>query len=157
MIRSHLLTSHARLCCFRCIPRHPSYQANHPQNTSGLFSHGHGYRALDGDPHGPTRRIRSRTSQLLCRGSSRDGSKGQAIRERFHPRPCRAFTEDNRGRSEGTEGEVGIRWISSHGSVFLSRPTLFAVCLSMIIKHIQITFVHPKRCHRTAETHSSTL
>ena len=33
----------------------------------------------------------------------------------------------------------------------------FTVCLSMIIKQIQITFVHPKRFHRTAETYSSTL
>lgn len=31
-------------------------------------------------------------------------------------------------------------------------------CLpSMIIKRIYITFVHPKRSYRTAETHSSTL
>ena len=154
---SRLLTSHARLCRFRCRSRYPDYKENRPQNTSGLFSHGHGHGALDGNPHGPTRRIRSRTSQLLCGRPSRNGPKGQTIRERLHPGPCRAFTEDNRRGSEGTEGEVGVRWISSHRSVFSFEPTLFAVCLSMIIKQIQITFVHPKRSHRTAETHSSTL
>ena len=119
--RTRLLTSPVRLCCFRCRSRYPSHQTNYAQNTSGLFSHGHSHRALDGNPYGPTRRVRSHTSQLLCRGSSRDGPKGQAIRERLHPGPCRAFTEDNRGRSEGTEGEVGIRWISSHRSVFIFR------------------------------------
>lgn len=117
---SRSLTSHFRLCCLRCRSRHPCYQANHPQDTSGLFSHGHGHGTLDGDPHGSTRRTRSSTSQLLCGGSSRNGSKGQKIRERLHPGPCRAFTEDNGRGSEGAEGEVGIRWIPSHRSVFPS-------------------------------------
>lgn len=125
---SRSLTSHFRLCCLRCRFRHPRNQANHPQDTFGLFSHGHGHRALDGDPYGSTRRIRSSTSQLLCRGSSRNGSKGQKIREWLHPGPCRTFTKDNRRGSEGTEGEVGIWWIPGDRSVFPFR--IYAVrCL----------------------------
>lgn len=43
------------------------------------------------------------------------------------------------------------------GQSFHLQATGLPVCLSMIITQIQITFVHPKRYHRTAETHSSTL
>ena len=73
------LTSHTRLCCVRCRLRYTSNQAHLPQNTFGLFPHGHSHRALDGNSHGPSGRAWSHTSQLLCRGSSRDGPKGQAI------------------------------------------------------------------------------
>ena len=114
---NHLLTSYARFCCFRGRFRHPSYQENYPQDTFCLLSYGHSHRALDGNPHGLTRWIRSYTSQLFCGGSSRDGPKSQAIRERLHSGPCCAFAQDHRRRSEGTEGEVGIRWFPSHRSV----------------------------------------
>ena len=43
------------------------------------------------------------------------------------------------------------------GQSFHLQATGLPVCLSMIITQIQITFVHPKRSHRTAETYSSTL
>lgn len=154
---SHWLTSHTRLCCVRCRLRYPSNQANLPQNTTGLFPHGHSHRALHGNPHGSTRRAWSHTSQLLCRGSSRDGPKGQTVRERLHPRPCRTFTEDNRGRSEGTEREMGIRWISSDRSVFLFDSYALRRLPFYDYQTMQITFVHPKRSHRPAEIHSSTL
>ena len=121
------LTSHTRLCCVRCRLRYPSNQADLPQNTFGLFPHGHSHRALDGNSHGPTRRAWSHTSQLLYRGSSRDGPEGQAIRERLHFRPCRAFTKNNRGRSEGTEREMGFWWLSSHRSVFLFKFLCFSL------------------------------
>ena len=74
--RTRLLISYNRLCCLRCRSGRPSHQASQPENTSGLISHGHSHRALDGNPHGHSRRFRSHTSQLLCRRSSRDGPKG---------------------------------------------------------------------------------
>ena len=128
-LHNHLLTSYPRFCCFRGRFGHPSYQEDYPQNTFRLFSYGHSHRALDGDSHGLTRWIRSHTSQLFCRGSSRDGPKSQAIRERLHSGPCRAFAQYHRRRSEGTEGEVGIRGVSSHRSVSTFGPYLLR-CLS---------------------------
>ena len=116
-LHNHSLTSDSRFCCFRGRFRHPSHQENYPQNTFRLLSYGHSYRALDGNSHGLTRWTRSYTSQLFCRGPSRDGPKSQAIRERLHSGPCCAFAQDHRRRSEGTKGEMGIRRFSSHRSV----------------------------------------
>ena len=119
---SHLLTSFLRFCCFRGRFRHPSDQENYPQNTFRFLSYGYSHRTLDGNSHGLTRWIGSYTSQLFCGGSSRDGPKSQAIREWFHFGPCCAFAQDHSRRSEGAEGEVGIRWFSSHRSVSTFGP-----------------------------------
>lgn len=61
------------------------------------------------------------------------------------------------GEAKALKEKWGFGGFPVTGQSSCSEPTLFAVCLSMIIKQIQITFVHPKRSHRTAETHSSTL
>ena len=120
-LHNHLLTSYFSFCCFRGRFRHPSHQKDYPQNPFRLLSYGHSHRALNGNPHSLTWWIRSHTSQLFCGGPGRDGPKSQAIRERLHSGPRCAFAQDHRRRSEGTEGEVGIRWFSSHRSVSTFR------------------------------------
>ena len=61
------------------------------------------------------------------------------------------------GEAKALKEKWGFGGFPVTGQSFHSGPASFAVCLSMIIKQIQITFVHPKRSHRTAESHSSTL
>jgi len=54
------------------------------------------------------------SSQLFSGRTSRDGSKGQEIRERLHSRPGCSQPQYHCWRNEGTEGEVGFWWLSSH-------------------------------------------
>lgn len=61
------------------------------------------------------------------------------------------------GEAKALKEKWGFGGFPVTGQSSCSEPTLFVVCLSMIIKQTQITFVHPKRSHRSAETHSSTL
>ena len=61
------------------------------------------------------------------------------------------------GEAKALKEKWGFGGFPVTGQSFCWEPTPFIFCLSMIIKHTQITFVHPKRSHRTAETHSSTL
>lgn len=156
-LHNHLLISDPRFCCIRRRFRHPSDQENYPQNTFRLLSYGHSYRALDGHPYGLTRWIRSYTSQLLSRGSSRDGPKSQAIRKWLYPGPCCAFAQDHRRRSEGTEGKVGIRWFPSHRSVSTSGPYLLRCLPFYDYQSNTNNFRSSKTILRTADTHSSTL
>lgn len=61
------------------------------------------------------------------------------------------------GEAKALKEKWGFGGFPVTGQSSCSESMLFDVYLSMIIKQIQITFVHPKRSRRTAETHSSTL
>ena len=61
------------------------------------------------------------------------------------------------GEAKALKEKWGFGGFPVTGQSLRFDPTSFAVCLSMIINQIQITFVHPKRSYRTADTHSSTL
>ena len=61
------------------------------------------------------------------------------------------------GEAKALKEKWGFGGFPVTGQSLHSDPTTSPICLSMIINRIQITFVHPKRCFRTAEYHSSTL
>ena len=55
------------------------------------------------------------------------------------------------GEAKALKEKWGFGGFPVTGQSLRLNSTSFAICLSMIINRIQITFVHPKRSHRTAD------